>query len=51
MGARVHDAETGLEHDVPARVVVNATGVWSGRVETLAGVDARSGCVRARACT
>ena len=39
VGARVHDAETGLEHDVPARVVVNATGVWSGRVETLAGVD------------
>ncbi|HET8970482.1 MAG TPA: glycerol-3-phosphate dehydrogenase/oxidase [Candidatus Nanopelagicales bacterium] len=40
VGARVHDAETGREHDVPARVVVNATGVWSGRVEALAGVEA-----------
>lgn len=37
-GARVLDAETGQEHEIPARVVVNAGGVWAGRVEVLAGV-------------
>jgi glycerol-3-phosphate dehydrogenase len=37
-GARVLDAETGHQHDVPARVVVNACGVWSGQVEALSGV-------------
>jgi glycerol-3-phosphate dehydrogenase len=30
---------TGEEHDLPARVVVNATGVWAGLTEQLAGVE------------
>lgn len=37
-GAVLHDAETGTTFEVPARTVVNATGVWAGRVEELAGV-------------
>jgi glycerol-3-phosphate dehydrogenase len=40
VGARVTDAMTGEQHDVPARVVVNATGVWAGLTEQLAGVEA-----------
>ncbi|NNG38863.1 glycerol-3-phosphate dehydrogenase/oxidase [Flexivirga sp. ID2601S] len=28
-GARVRDELTGSEHDIPARAVVNATGVWA----------------------
>ncbi|MFN8155926.1 MAG: glycerol-3-phosphate dehydrogenase/oxidase [Candidatus Nanopelagicales bacterium] len=39
VGARVSDATTGETHDVPARVVVNATGVWAGVTEQLAGVE------------
>ncbi len=39
VGARVLDAMTGAEHDVPTRVVVNATGVWAGLTEQLAGVE------------
>ncbi len=39
VGARVSDAMTGEEHDLPARVVVNATGVWAGLTEQLAGVE------------
>ena len=39
VGARVADAMDGTEHDVPARVVVNATGVWAGLIEELAGVE------------
>jgi glycerol-3-phosphate dehydrogenase len=39
VGARVTDAMTGEEHDLPARVVVNATGVWAGLTEQLAGVE------------
>ena len=39
VGARVADATDGTEHDVPARVVVNATGVWAGLTEQLAGVE------------
>ena len=39
VGARVRDAMAGTEHDVPARVVVNATGVWAGLTEQLAGVE------------
>lgn len=38
VGARVTDATTGETHEVPARVVVNATGVWAGLTEELAGV-------------
>jgi glycerol-3-phosphate dehydrogenase len=39
IGARVRDSLTGEAHDVAARVVVNATGVWAGRVEALSGVE------------
>ena len=38
VGARVADGMTGSEYDVPARVVVNATGVWAGLTEKLADV-------------
>jgi glycerol-3-phosphate dehydrogenase len=37
-GARVRDAETGLEVDVRARIVVNATGPDLGAVARLAGI-------------
>jgi glycerol-3-phosphate dehydrogenase len=39
VGARVLDAMSGEHHDLPARVVVNATGVWAGLTEQLAGVE------------
>ena len=39
VGARITDAMDGTEHDVPARVVVNATGVWAGLTEQLAGIE------------
>ncbi|MBI1379396.1 MAG: FAD-dependent oxidoreductase [Frankiales bacterium] len=39
VGAQVLDATTGQSHDVPATVVVNATGVWAGITEQLAGVE------------
>ncbi len=38
-GVRVRDAETGGQLEVPARSVVNATGVWAGELESLAGVE------------
>ena len=38
-GARLQDTEGGGELDLRARVVVNATGVWTTEVERLAGVD------------
>lgn len=38
VGARVHDMNTDTVNEVSARVVVNATGVWAGRTEQLAGV-------------
>ncbi|HYO33092.1 MAG TPA: glycerol-3-phosphate dehydrogenase/oxidase, partial [Nocardioidaceae bacterium] len=37
VGARVRDVETGHEVDVQASVVVNATGVWTDDIQTLAG--------------
>jgi glycerol-3-phosphate dehydrogenase len=37
VGARVSDVETGAEARVRASVVVNATGVWTDAVQTLAG--------------
>ena len=37
VGARVRDVETGEEVDVNASVVVNATGVWTDDLQTLAG--------------
>ncbi len=36
-GVRVCDRETGREFDVRARVVVNATGVWTDATQELAG--------------
>jgi glycerol-3-phosphate dehydrogenase len=37
VGARVRDIETGDEIDVTASVVINATGVWTDDLQTLAG--------------
>lgn len=37
VGVRVADLESGLEFDVAARHVVNATGPWAGVVQDLAG--------------
>ena len=36
-GVRVSDRETGREFEVRARVVVNATGVWTDQTQELAG--------------
>jgi glycerol-3-phosphate dehydrogenase len=36
--AALHDTENGRELELRARVVVNATGVWSGELERIAGV-------------
>ncbi len=36
--AALHDTESGRDLELHARVVVNATGVWSGELEQLAGV-------------
>ena len=38
-GVRVRDLEAGDEFDVHARVVINATGVWTTELERLAGVE------------
>jgi glycerol-3-phosphate dehydrogenase len=40
VGARFVDATDGSTHEAPAKVVVNATGVWAGLTEQLAGVEA-----------
>ncbi|MGH3355678.1 MAG: glycerol-3-phosphate dehydrogenase/oxidase [Nocardioidaceae bacterium] len=37
VGARVRDVETGDQTEVRASVVVNATGVWTDAVQTMAG--------------
>ncbi|MFY9915222.1 MAG: glycerol-3-phosphate dehydrogenase/oxidase [Nocardioidaceae bacterium] len=37
VGARVRDVETDREIDVRASVVINATGVWTDDIQTLAG--------------
>ncbi|WP_158884480.1 glycerol-3-phosphate dehydrogenase/oxidase [Amycolatopsis anabasis] len=42
-GARVEDTETGRVADVHARVVINATGVWSDDVDALAGAHSEVG--------
>jgi glycerol-3-phosphate dehydrogenase len=36
-GAQVRDLETGLTHRVRARQVINATGVWTDELQSLAG--------------
>ena len=41
-GVRFRDSETGLEHEARARVVVNATGVFSNAVRRMDDVDADS---------
>lgn len=38
-GARIRDRETGEHHDVRARVVVNATGVWADDLRHLEDAD------------
>jgi len=38
-GARLRDTRTGEQTDVRARVTVNATGAWAGRVAEMAGVE------------
>ncbi|MEP6990227.1 MAG: glycerol-3-phosphate dehydrogenase/oxidase [bacterium] len=48
VGARVVDQLGGRSMDVRARVVVNATGPWSDRVEMLARPDAASGVRRSK---
>ncbi|MCO8269004.1 glycerol-3-phosphate dehydrogenase/oxidase [Actinoplanes sp. TRM 88003] len=35
VGARVRDAETGREFEIRAKVVINATGVWTGDSQAL----------------
>ncbi|WP_225847845.1 glycerol-3-phosphate dehydrogenase/oxidase [Streptomyces sp. HPF1205] len=37
VGARVLDVESGAEHDIRARQVVNATGVWTDETQALIG--------------
>ncbi|MFV0425600.1 MAG: FAD-dependent oxidoreductase [Beutenbergiaceae bacterium] len=39
-GAVVVDLETGQQHTIKARSVINATGVWTEDTEALAGTDA-----------
>lgn len=37
-GAQIHDLESGAEITLRARVVISATGVWTGQIHQLAGV-------------
>ncbi len=39
VGARTHDARNGVDIDIEARVTVNATGAWAGRIADLAGIE------------
>ncbi len=38
-GARVRDPRSGEEIEIEARVTVNATGAWAGRIAALAGIE------------
>jgi len=38
-GARVHDVRGGEDLDIQARVTVNASGAWAGRIADLAGIE------------
>ncbi len=38
-GARVHDVRAGEELEIAARVTVNASGAWAGRIAALAGIE------------
>jgi len=37
VGVRIRDLEGGIDHEVRARTVINATGVWTDEIEQLAG--------------
>ncbi len=39
LGARVHDQRGGEDLEIRARVTVNATGAWAGRIAELAGIE------------
>ncbi|QGF23247.1 glycerol-3-phosphate dehydrogenase/oxidase [Raineyella fluvialis] len=39
VGATLRDLETGVERDVRATTVINATGVWTEKTQQLAGAD------------
>lgn len=41
VGARFRDAETGQDHEVRARAVVNATGVWVDEIRRMERPDAK----------
>jgi glycerol-3-phosphate dehydrogenase len=38
-GARLREVRTGEELDVEARVTVNATGAWAGKIADMAGIE------------
>jgi len=38
-GVRVHDVRGGEDLDIQARVTVNASGAWAGRIADLAGIE------------
>src|ERR1700761_7471053 len=38
-GARVRNARTGEEVDIEAKVTVNASGAWAGRIADMAGIE------------
>lgn len=47
VGAVVRDLETGKTHEIRARQIINATGVWTGETQKMVGEDA--GRLRVRA--
>lgn len=47
VGALVRDLETGKTHEIRARQIINATGVWTGETQKMVGEDA--GRLRVRA--
>jgi glycerol-3-phosphate dehydrogenase len=38
-GIRIEDQHTGLEHQIAARTVINATGIWAAETQNLAGAS------------
>ncbi len=47
VGVIARDHETGVDHEIRARQIVNATGVWTGETQKMVGEDA--GRLRVRA--
>lgn len=47
VGVTVRDLESGLTHEIRARQVINATGVWTGETQKMVGEDAGRLKVRA----